>query len=266
NADLTLINVWESLGYDPQTIPNDFSSAFALYFHPGEMERVGRELQELIAGDGREWNKEFRARSKDGSTRWHLSRGTVVRDPEGKPLRFIGPTVDIPDLKRAEEAVAEQARLASLAADVGVALTEADTLHGILRPCADALVRHLGAAFARVWTLNEAENVLELQASAGMYTHVDGKDSRGPAGQLHIGKIAQERLPHMLNDVADDPRTSHPDWARSNGLVAFAGHPLIVQDRLVGVLALFARRPLSEATLTALAAVADEIALGIERV
>src|SRR5262245_2170769 len=266
NANLTLINVWESLGYDPQTIPNDFASALAIYFHPDDRERVGRELQELIAGDGGEWNKEFRARSKDGSTRWHLSRGTVVRTPEGKPLRFIGTTVDITDLKRAEEALAEQARLASLAADVGVALTESDTLSGILRPCANALVRHLGAAFARVWTLNEAENVLELQASAGMYTHTDGSHSRVPVGQLHIGKIAQERCPRLLNDVANDPRTSHPDWARSNGLVAFAGHPLVVQDRLVGVMARLAREPPSEATLTALAAVADEIALGIERV
>ena len=30
NANLTLINVWESLGYDPRTMPTDFSSAFAL--------------------------------------------------------------------------------------------------------------------------------------------------------------------------------------------------------------------------------------------
>jgi PAS domain S-box-containing protein len=266
NANHTLINVWESLGYDPRTMPTDFSSAFPLYFHPDDRERVGHELQELIASDGHEWNNEFRVRRKDGSTRWHLSRGTVVRAPEGKPLRFIGTTVDITDLKRAEQAVAEQARLASLAADVGVALTESDTLNGILRPCANALVRHLGAAFARVWTLNEAENVLELQASAGMYTHTDGSHSRVPVGQLHVGQIAGERCPHLVNDVANDPRTSNPGWARSNGLVAFAGHPLIVQERLVGVMALFSRGPLSEATLTALAAVADEIALGIVRV
>src|SRR5262245_8823404 len=106
-AKLTLINVWEALGYDPRTMPADFSSALALYFQPDEMERVGRKLQELIAGDGCEWNNEFRVRSKDGSTRWHLSRGTVVRTPEGKPLRFIGTTVDITDLKRAEEALRE---------------------------------------------------------------------------------------------------------------------------------------------------------------
>src|SRR5262249_38897259 len=121
NARVFMMNLWEGLGYDPQTMPTDFSSVFALFFHPDELERVGRELQEYLAGDRREWKNEYRVLSKDGSTRWHLSRGTVLRDADGKPVRFLGTNTDITDLKRAEEAVAEQARLASLAADVGVA-------------------------------------------------------------------------------------------------------------------------------------------------
>src|SRR5208337_3514052 len=37
----------------------------------------------------------------------HLARGTVLRDPEGSPVRFIGTSADITDLKRAEEALRE---------------------------------------------------------------------------------------------------------------------------------------------------------------
>src|SRR5262249_40757128 len=36
NAQLTLINLWEMLGYDARTMPADFVSAFAIYFHPDE--------------------------------------------------------------------------------------------------------------------------------------------------------------------------------------------------------------------------------------
>ncbi len=163
--------------------------------------------------------------------------------------------------------MAERARLASLAADVGVALTGADTLPGILQPCAEALVRHLGASFARIWTLNEAENVLELRASAGIYTRTDGTFSRVPVvGRFKLGLIAQERRPYLTNDVLNDPLIHDPEWARREGMVASAGHPLMVQDRVVGVMILFARQPLPETTLKALASVADEIALGIERV
>ena len=79
NAHLTLVNVWESLGYDPRTSPTDFSSACALFFHPDDLERVGREIQELLASDGQEWKNEYRALTKDGSTRWLLARHSVAR-------------------------------------------------------------------------------------------------------------------------------------------------------------------------------------------
>src|SRR5687767_5915582 len=135
----------------------------------------------------------------------------------------------------------------------------------MLQSCAEAIVRHLDAAFARIWTLNEAEGLLELQASAGLYTHTDGAHGRVPVGMYKIGRIAQERRPHLTNDVIHDPRVSDKAWAQREGMIAFAGHPLTVEDQLVGVLAMFARQPLGEATLQALASVADGIALGIER-
>ena len=36
------------------------------------------------------------------------------------------------------------------------------TLWGILQECAEAVVRHLDATFARIWTLNPQQGVLEL--------------------------------------------------------------------------------------------------------
>jgi signal transduction histidine kinase/ActR/RegA family two-component response regulator len=48
-------------------------------------------------------------------------------------------------------------------------------------------------------------------------------------------------------------------------MVAFAGYPLIVEDRLVGVMAIFARQRLADDTLDAMASVADIISQGIER-
>ena len=127
------------------------------------------------------------------------------------------------------------------------------------------MVEHLDAAFARIWTLNDRDNVLELRASAGLYTHLDGPHSRVPVGMFKIGLIAQERKPHLTNEVVGDPRVGDQGWAQREGMVAFAGYPLVVDDRLVGVMAMFARRPLSEATLAAMASVADEIAVGVER-
>ena len=83
----------------------------------------------------------------------------------------------------------------SLAADVGVIITQSDLLADMLNRCTEALVQHLGVAFARIWTLNPTENVLELRASAGMYTHLDGPHGRVPVGTFKIGLIAEERKP-----------------------------------------------------------------------
>jgi two-component system, NtrC family, sensor kinase len=144
-------------------------------------------------------------------------------------------------------------------------MTRSEGLADMLSHCTEAIIRHLDAAFARVWTLNEADNVLELQASAGMYTHINGPHARVPVGQFKIGLIAQERQPHFTNAVMTDPRVGDKEWARREGMVSFAGYPLTVGDRLFGVIAMFARHPLSEFVLQALATIATNIALGLER-
>ena len=64
--------------------------------------------------------------------------------------------------------------------------------------------------------------------------------------------------------MINDPLISDQEWARREKLVAFAGHPLVVKDRLVGVMGMFFRNKLSEAALQALSSIANQIALGIE--
>jgi signal transduction histidine kinase len=167
--------------------------------------------------------------------------------------------------RQADQLRAEQARQAALRADVGVALAGKDHLPLILQRCAAAIVQHLDAAFARIWTLSDDETTLELQASAGLYARLDGRHSRIPMGQLKIGRIAQERKPHATNDVIHDPRVDDKAWAATEGMVAFAGYPLLAGDRVVGVMAMFSRAAISSGTLDTLGSIADALAQGIQR-
>src|SRR3989442_10778029 len=77
--------------------------------------------------------------------------------------------------------------------------------------------------------------------------------------------IAQERRPHLTNPVVGAPKVHDQEWARREGMVAFAGSPLIVQERVLGVMAMFARHQLSEFVPKALTSVASALAVGIER-
>jgi PAS domain S-box-containing protein len=173
---------------------------------------------------------------------------------------------DIAKRKAAEDALEERVRLAELGAEVGAALTKGKDLGDSLQRCAESLTGHTGAAFCRIWILDKDDpEILELKASAGIYTRLDGRHSRKKVGELKVGKIAREGKPYLTNSILGDPEISDQHWARREGMVAFAGYPLVVSDRTVGVIALFSKRPMTDAVLDALASVADEIAVGVER-
>jgi PAS domain S-box-containing protein len=166
---------------------------------------------------------------------------------------------------RAEESLKQRVRLSTLNAELAVALNAGTELQSMLQRCCELVVQRLDVAFARIWTLNSGTLTLELQASAGCYTHLDGPHSRIKVGHYKIGLIADTKKPLLTNTVQTDPRVSDKDWAAREGMVAFAGYPLLIEDRVLGVLAMFARRPLAEDTLQTLGAIADSLALGIER-
>lgn len=197
--------------------------------------------------------------------RWSIVKARPVFDQQGRVRMAINIFHDITERRRTEKVLEQQARQAAFRTDVSDALSGGGTLREVLQRSAEAIVRHLDATFARIWTLDEPKDVLELQASAGIYTHIDGAHSRVPVGELKIGLIAEQRLPHLTNDVPNDARVSDKEWARQERMVAFAGYPLIIEDRLVGVMAMFSRKELARDTIDTLASVADVIAQGLER-
>lgn len=172
---------------------------------------------------------------------------------------------EVLERQKKEAEIAERTRLAAFAADVGAALTRGSSLQDALSRCAEAMIRHLGGSAASIWGLDEKENVLDLRGSAWAGRPLFGPEARVSVGDFRIGAIARDRKPALVDLTAGQEREDDKDWARQKGVVAFAGYPLLVEDRVVGVMALFADRPLTEAALHAMASVADEIALGIDR-
>ncbi|MEJ7594871.1 MAG: PAS domain S-box protein, partial [Planctomycetaceae bacterium] len=246
------------LGYQEEEIIGQSAEVF----FTSEDVRSGvpqKEMKEAVA-EGRGNDDRWHLR-KDGSRLWAGGMMTPLWDEDHKLRGFAKIIRDRTEWKLRQEAAEEQTRLAAFINDVGLALIQSDKLPDMLRQCAEAVVRHLDGAFARIWTLAPTEDVLELRASAGMYTHLDGPHSRVPVGKYKIGLIAQEGTPHLTNSVVGDPRVSNQEWARREGMVAFAGYPLVVDRRVIGVMAMFARHPLTVATLGAMASVANGIAV-----
>jgi two-component system, NtrC family, sensor kinase len=262
---------------EPTTRATGISNADAIGKTPREvfgevdgadMERNYRRCLQSEAAISYEENIVFQ-----GEETWWMTTITPLRSqsdsfggsPPGKIDRLIGTTFNITDRKRAEALLTEQVRLTAFRADVDIALTRGDSLPTMLTNCTTAVVTHLDALFARIWTLDTEQKILELQASSGLYTHIDGGHARIPVGQFKIGQIAAEGRPYLTNNVLEDPRIGDREWAKQQGIVAFAGFPLIVEGQLLGVLALFACHQLPQLTLDYLEFASDEISLGIKR-
>jgi GAF domain-containing protein len=166
----------------------------------------------------------------------------------------------VAELENKNFQLSEKNRLAELAGAVGVALTRCHGLGEILQSCSESMVRQLDAALARIWTLNGRNKELELRAS----TAPDKLPEGVQPGQAIVGRIATEHKPFRSYAVLSELSARERDWARREGVTAFAGYPLIVEERLVGVMAVFTRKELPEAAITTLAAIADSLALGIQ--
>jgi PAS domain S-box-containing protein len=166
--------------------------------------------------------------------------------------------------EKSQTKLLNQSRQAALNSDIAFALAQSETLQELLQCCSEAILQHLEATSAQIWLLNPEENYLELQATAGIKTPIETQYNSIPVGELAIGKIAQTCQPYSTNNILDDSQMKIKDWAQQENIIAFAGYPLIVETKIVGVMNIFAKYPLASSTFQTLASISDQIALGIE--
>jgi PAS domain S-box-containing protein len=166
------------------------------------------------------------------------------------------------ELEKARGAAERRARQATMAAEIAAAFTRSDDkLHEILTTCCQSIVRHFDAACTEIWIRDHDGADLVLQASAGRSTVSDERS----IARSKVELVARELRPHVTNDAVHDPHIGDSEWVRGEGISAFAGYPLVLQDRLIGVFAISALHPLGDDALDTLRTVADTIAVGIER-
>ena len=91
----------EQLGFKDEEIPNEFKS-FEKLLHPEDKIHVMEYVSQYLQGENEHYEKEFRMYHKDGSYRWILARGRMVKDNNGVPVRMAGSHTDITQRKKEE--------------------------------------------------------------------------------------------------------------------------------------------------------------------
>lgn len=129
----------------------------------------------------------------------------------------------------------------------------------------DGLVAKFGCAFARIWLVEPDRMTLRLVASSGMYTHLNGSFATVPMGAFKVGKIAQNRVPFLSNNLADETWVKDREWAIANRIKGFAGYPLVaIEDRVVGVLATFSHDAMAPEFLEVLQSLCTAVTVALD--
>jgi PAS domain S-box-containing protein len=82
------------LGYSDREINSQLDD-WLLLVHPDDREAMAAAINAHLAGVTSQCEIEHRMVHKDGSIRWILARGTVMRDDQGQPYRMAGTDTDI---------------------------------------------------------------------------------------------------------------------------------------------------------------------------
>lgn len=159
------------------------------------------------------------------------------------------------------------------------------SVDGVLQVLVQRLHESCGAALARVWLLKptstcghcrDAElcrnkpDCLHLVSSAGHslqgtdWSSTHGDFTHIPLGFGKVGHIAATKQPVEEKEI--DPHSTwiaRPDWAAQEKIRGLIGQPLLHQDELLGVLAVFTRETPSDDDLAWLRAFADHAAAAI---
>ena len=108
-------------------------------FHPDDRERVQQYNLRNRAGEIDDNEIEYRVITKQGETRWQLSKSmSVQKDDQGKPLRIVGTVLDITERKEAEEKlISSAARLRKMLEDspsaIAISLDDESAEDGVLQ-------------------------------------------------------------------------------------------------------------------------------------
>jgi DNA-binding CsgD family transcriptional regulator len=128
----------------------------------------------------------------------------------------------------------------------------------------NGLIENFDCVFARIWLVEADAKSLRLVASSGLSTRTNGEFARVAMGSYKVGKIAQNRVSFLSNNLVEEPWVKDRDWAIANKIQGFAGYPLTVGDRVVGVLAAFSQKAMAAEFLEVLQSLCTTIAVALE--
>ena len=231
-------------GYEPGKVETTYEN-FLAAIHPDDVDTVTGAIDACV-NRGVEYHVEHRVVWPDGTVRWLLERGDVMRDAEGNALRMLGVVSDITEQKMLTEKLEDQQRLqeflhdtlANYTSESDFVATSKELLNSLLALTGseygftgEVLYDEQGAPYLKTHAIT---NIAWDDESRALYEKYASQGMEFRNLNTLFGQVLRSGEPLLTNDAPNHPAAGglpkgHPP------LNSFLGVPLYWGSELVGM-------------------------------
>jgi len=148
---------------------------------------------------------------------------------------------------------------------ISKAITSDRYVEDILRLVVTVTAETMRSKICSLWLLDDDGKTLRLRATQSLSKDYL-KERSLRIGEGIVGKVALTREPRTVPSVVEDPDFKEKELARKEGLVSMLSVPIVVKDRLIGVINCYTsyRHEFTETEQNVLTAVANAAGVAIE--
>ncbi len=139
-------------------------------------------------------------------------------------------------------------------------------LEDILKLIVTLTANVMKAKVCNVWLIDEKRQEFNIKATQSMHQEYLNKRTM-KLNEGVVGLVAKEKKSKIIFDVLKEERYKAKKLARKEGLVSMASIPMMVKDKIIGVLNVYTNKPykFTKAEITLLSTIANQAAVAIEK-
>ena len=146
------------------------------------------------------------------------------------------------------------------------AITSDLYLEDILKLIVTLTANVMKAKVCNVWLIDEKKQEFNIMATQSMHQEYLNKKTI-KLNEGIVGLVAREKKPKLIFDVLKEEQYKEKKLARKESLVSMASIPMMVKDKVIGVLNVYTNKPyeFTKAEVTLLSTIANQAAVAIEK-
>jgi PAS domain S-box-containing protein len=271
--ELTYVSpsIQNALGYNPSDL---IGRSLISLVHPEEVLQLQQAIRRNVKdGSQTPGGNELRLRHASGEWRWHNASGNAVYDTGGKFINFVGISRDITERKVMTMRLDELHKTMQLVAEINELIVKIDNEKEMLQQACNRFVESRQYPLAWIGFKKEGSfdilPFVQCGERADYLAAVNITRDDSPFGSGPIGIAVKTGKPDVIQDMVHDLR--YGQWKESalkHGFKASAAFPLIIQDKVIGVLTIYSAsaEAFNKDEVSLLEELAGDLSLGIEKI